>query len=111
MPKLAVLALLLALPLAACGESEPAGEVAITDLRLIRQAGGFPLVSGVFVNRTPRRITSADVGVQLFDGENLPYDEPARFVVRDIPAGDSVAFRHRIDVDARGARVQYVSTN
>ena len=113
MPKTVVLLLacLVAAPLAACGDSEPPGQVQVAELRLVRQPGGLPLISGVFINRTPERIPSADIGVQLFDDQNLPFEEPARFVVRDIAAGDTVAFRHRIDVDARGARVQYVNAN
>ena len=108
---IAVLALLLAVPLAACGNDAPPGQIEIVDLRLVRQRNGLPVVSGLFINRTPERIASADVGITLYDADNLPLDEPARLVVQDIAAGDSVRFRQRLDVDALGASLDYVIQN
>lgn len=102
---------LLAVDLTACTEPEDAGQIEVNDLRLVRQTDGYPEVSGTLVNRTPRRISSADVGVTLFDERNLPLSEPARLVVRDIAPGDSARFRKRLDVDARGAALGYVIPN
>ena len=113
MSKLLSLALvcLLAVPVTACGDGADPGQIEVRRLRLVRQANGYPEVSGTLINRTPERIRSADVGVRLFNSDNLPFDEPARLVVRDIAPGDSVRFRQKLDVDARGARLDYVLSN
>ena len=113
MLKLFTLALvcLLAAPLGACGDSADPGQIEVRRLRLVRQANGYPEVSGTLVNRTPEHIRSADVGVRLFNSDNLPFNEPVRLVVRDIAPGDSVRFRQKLDVDARGARLDYVLAN
>ncbi|MEM1055949.1 MAG: hypothetical protein AAGI52_10520 [Bacteroidota bacterium] len=105
------LLLLLAIPLEACSEVEDPGQIEVADLRLVRQASGYPELSGVLVNRTAGTVTSADVGITLYDDENLPMDEPARLVVRNVAPGDSAYFRKRLDVDARGARLGYVIAN
>jgi hypothetical protein len=105
------LVLLLAAPLEACSEADDPGQIEVADLRLIRQRSGYPEISGVLVNRTPGTVTSADVGITLFNERNLPMDEPARLVVRNVAPGDSARFRKRLDVDARGARLAYVIAN
>ncbi|MEM6327146.1 MAG: FxLYD domain-containing protein [Bacteroidota bacterium] len=112
MLRLPVLALVaaLVLPLGACASEDP-GQIEIVNLRLVRQADGYPEVSGMVINRTPKRISSADVGVTLFDDENLPMPELARLVVRNIEPGDSARFRQKLDVDARGAQVDYIIPN
>ena len=104
----AALCLTLALlPLAGCGEDEPTGQIQVTDLRLIRQQVGYPELSGLVVNGTDRAIV-ADLGVRLLGSENLPIGDLERFTVNNVAPGDSARFRRRLDVDARGARLDYV---
>lgn len=107
---IALLIALLTLPLAACGGGE-AQRVEVTELRLLRERDGTPVLSGVFVNQTDASITSADIGVTLYNADGYPFDEPARLVVRRVAPGDSSRFRQRLDVDARRANLDYVITN
>lgn len=113
MPRFLTVALSLSLLLggAGCADESDTGQVEVADLRLVRQADGYPEVSGLFINRTPEAITSADIGISLFDEQNLEMDEPVRLVVRNIAPGDSARFRRKLDVDARGAALGYVIQN
>lgn len=111
MLKFASALLVAALMLSACGDGTDPGQIEVADLRLVRQNGGYPEVSGVLINRTPATISSADVGVKLFDARNLEMAEPARLVVRNVAPGDSARFRKKLDVDARGAALDYVIAN
>ncbi len=104
----AVLCLALALlPLAACGDDTPRGQIQVTDLRLVRQQVGYPELSGLVINRTERAIV-ADLGVRLMGPNNLPIGDLERFTVNNVAPGDSARFRRRLDIDARGARLDYV---
>lgn len=111
LPSAVLLLLFAAVPLACASGDAPVGNVVVHDLRLVRDGGAYPELSGYLVNETAERVTSADVGVTLYDEQNLPMSEPARLVVRDVAPGDSARFRKELDVDARGARVDYIIAN
>lgn len=102
-----MLALLVALPLAGCDDPADEGQIDVTNIRLIQQSRGYPELSGYVVNRTSSTI-AADVGVRLLDSKNLPIDEVVRFSIGRVAPGDSARFIKMLDVDARGARLDYV---
>ncbi|HIG73353.1 MAG TPA: hypothetical protein EYQ24_01850 [Bacteroidetes bacterium] len=111
LPSAALLLLLAVVPLGCAGDDATMGSVVVHDLRLVRDGTAYPELSGYLVNETTERVASADVGVVLYDDDNLPMSEPARLVVRDVAPGDSARFRKKLDVDARGARVDYIIAN
>ena len=108
--RLSLAALLLLLPLAACSGGE-AGRVEVSDLRLVRERDGTPVLSGVFINLSEQTVSSADIGITLYDEDGLPFDEPARLAVSRVAPGDSAYFRQRLDVNARRANLKYVLAN
>jgi hypothetical protein len=98
----------LALPLAACGDSGVQADV--HDLRLQRRGSGYPLLTGYVVNPGDQAITSADVFVTLFDTDNRPLED-VMVSVRGVAPRDTARFERRLDVQASGAKVKYVSAN
>ena len=94
--------------LAACGDTPAVTEV--SELQLQSQGTSYPTLSGWLVNRGEAPITSADVSVTLYDGDNRPLDD-VMMQVRDIAPGDSARFERRLDVRADGAKLKYVGVN
>lgn len=109
-PRLAfILAAVLAI--AASGCSEPASvAAAVFDLRLQREGSGYPTLSGYLVNQSDEPIASADVFVTLYDADNRPVED-VMVTVRSVAAGDTARFEQRLDIDAGGAKVKYLSAN
>ena len=103
--------LALALSLAACSASGDSTTFEVTDLRLSQERDGTPVLSGVFVNLSDQPITSADIGVTVYNDEGFPFDDPVRLAVSRVDAGDSTRFRTRLDVPARRANLKYVMAN
>lgn len=96
------------LTLAACGGSEPHAEV--QDLRLQKKGGAFPTLSGYVVNHGDAPITSADVFVTLYNGENQVLED-VMVPVRNVGAGDSARFEQRLDLPAVGAKLKFLGVN
>lgn len=98
----------LAALLAACGGESPQADVA--DLRLTREGGNYPTLTGYVINRGDVAITSADVFVTLYDDDNRPLDD-VLVQVRGVPVADSARFEQQLDLQASGARLKYVAAN
>lgn len=94
----------------ASGCSEPALRADVLDLKLQRRGSAYPTLTGYVVNQGEAPITSADVFVTLYDGDNRPMED-VMVNVRGVAAGDTARFEHRLDVSAGGAKVKYVSAN
>ena len=99
-----------ALVLLAAGCSEPALRADVLDLRLQRRGAAYPTLTGYVVNQGDQPITSADVFVTLYDTDNRPMED-VMVNVRGVAAGDTARFEQRLDVEAGGARVKYLSAN
>lgn len=111
MPTRALLAGLLAAALIGCGEPnvDPDTQVDVRDVRLTREEGGVPYVSGVLVNVTDETIPSVQVKVNLYDDDNTKVDEMI-FPVLDLAPGAEVAFREAVnsEADVASARIDAV---
>lgn len=98
----------LLLALAACDGATSRADV--TGLRLQREGEAYPTLTGYLVNEGDRPITSADVFVTLYDGDNRPLDDVI-VQVRNVAAGDSARFEQRLDLQANGAKLKYIGAN
>ena len=106
----ALLAVLGALVLAACGGNAPTAQV--DGLRLKKSRTGYPTLTGYVVNTSAEAtIRSADVFVTLYDGDNRPLDAEAFVQVRDVAPGDSARFEQRLDVPALAASFRTMILN
>ena len=94
--------------LAACGGETPQYDV--TDLRLQSEGGGYPTLTGLFVNTGGASISSADVFVTLYDAQNRPLDD-VLVQVHNVASGDSARFEQRLDLQAGAAKLKYVGGN
>jgi hypothetical protein len=103
-----VLAAALALPLAACGGPDLQADV--EGLRLLREGGGYPTLTGYVVNRGETPITSADVFVTLYDADHQVLED-VMVPVRNVAAGDSARFEQQLDLPAGSAKLKYVGAN
>lgn len=101
MPTRALLAGLLAVLLAGCGEPnvDPGTQVDVRDVRLTREEGSLPYVSGVLVNVTDETLSSVQVKVNLYDDDNTKVDEMI-FPVLDLAPGTEVSFREAVNSEA-----------
>lgn len=106
MPRLFLAAL--AVLLAACGGST--SQANVSGLRLVREGGGYPTLTGYVVNRGEEAIASADVFVTLYGEDNRPLED-VLVQVRRVPVGDSVRFEQHLDLPAGGARLKYLGAN
>lgn len=105
------LSLVVALALGAAGCDESADPAAaVLDLRLQREGSEYPTLSGYLVNQGREPIASADVFVTLYDADNRPMED-VMVTVRSVPAGDTARFEQRLDIEAGGAKVKYLSAN
>ena len=79
------------------------------DLEYNLLPGGARIVSGTFINPTQHLIKAAQIQVSLFDKNNIRVSAMS-IMVKDIPAGESKAFRQPVDddQDIRGASVKNV---
>ena len=104
----AALVVLSAVCLAACGGASPQADV--SGLKLQRKGSGYPTLTGYLVNQGEVAISSADVFVTLYDGDNRPIDD-VMVGVRNVAAGDSLRFEQRLDLPASAAKLKYVGLN
>lgn len=102
------LAAALLLTLGACGQAPAQADV--SGLRLQREGRNFPTLTGYLVNEGDTPITSADVFVTLYDGDNRPMEDVI-VQVRAVAVGDSARFERRLDLDASGAKLKFVGVN
>ncbi|MEM1114976.1 MAG: FxLYD domain-containing protein [Bacteroidota bacterium] len=105
---LRLLSLVALVALAGC--SEQVLQANVHDLKLQRRGSAYPTLTGYVVNQSDAPITSADVSVTLYDADNRPLED-VMVQVRSIPAGDTARFEHRLDVEAGGAKLKYLSAN
>ncbi|WP_420454635.1 FxLYD domain-containing protein [Rubrivirga sp.] len=106
MPRLLLAVLVVAL--AACGGET--SQIDVADLRLQREGGDYPTLTGVVVNRGAEAISSADVFVTLYDDQNRVLDD-VLVQVRRVAAGDSSRFEQQLDLRASAAKLKYVGVN
>ncbi len=106
MPRLFALAALLAV--SACQSSPTAPPAEVHDLRLRATGTGLPTLSGVLVNTSDRPVTSADVFVTLYDGDNAVLED-VMVTVRGLAAGDSARFSRVLDVPATAVKLKTVA--
>ena len=101
MPTRTLLAGLLAVLLIGCGkpDADPGPQVEVRDVRLTREEGSLPYVSGVLVNVTDETIPSVQVKVHLYDADNTKVDEMI-FPVLNLAPGADVAFREAVNSEA-----------
>ena len=107
MPRPLLVAALVAV-LAGCGTEPP--QAGVSGLRLVREAEEYPTLTGYLVNRGAVPISSADVFVTLYDGDNRPLEDVA-VQVRAVAVGDSSRFERQLDLQPAGARVKLVTAN
>lgn len=107
MPRLSLVAALV-LVLAACGG--PPARADVSGLRLQREGRGYPTLTGYLVNEGDAAISSADVFVTLYDGDNRPLEDVI-VQVRRVAAGDSARFERQLDLQASGAKLKFVGVN
>jgi len=103
----------LLLLMAACGgaadEDDPAARVEVEAFQLTRLPGGARIVTGKLHNRSAEPISSAQIQIALYDGDNRLV-ETMSVVVRAVKPGEHKPFRQPLDADesVQRARVRSV---
>lgn len=81
-----------------CGSERPPLEGDVENLRLIREADGTQVLSGIVVNTSERPLRAARITVGLYqNGENGRPVETITFEVPSIDAQESKPFRQVLD--------------
>jgi len=104
-----LLLVLLLLPAGCAGQTKVRHELQVEDLRYQLLPGGARIVSGKLINPTTAPVSSAQIQVSLFDGDNRWVGD-LHILVQNIGPGMGKPFREPVDSDAdvRGARVRSI---
>lgn len=104
-----VVALLLAMPTAGCGNDDgfERDDVRVFDVELTLLQSGARILTGKIENGSDANISGLQIQISLFDGDNRRVDRMS-VTVQDLEAGEVHDFREPInsDFDVRGVRVR-----
>lgn len=108
---LVLLVLVAGVALAGCRGEKPtaeagAEEVAVDNLRLVRERDGSRAVRGVLINRS-REEQSVQITISLYDDANQRIGE-VQVPVEHVEAGAQQGFSQKLDYDATGASVRRI---
>ena len=110
---LVALVLIAGTPLVGCGSDAPASnaevgaeDVAVDNLRLVREQDGSRAVRGVLVNESGEE-RSVQITIALYDAANQRIGE-VQVPVERVAPGAQQGFSHTLDHDAVGASVRRI---
>lgn len=112
MIRFALLGLILALGITACGDSDArqqqvADQVTVDEFKYARLPDGTRIVTGTLHNGSSKHLNNVQLRIALYDAQNRRVSS-VRVVVQDVASGADKAFREPlpVEVNAQSARLQ-----